>query len=468
MRYMIKNACLVLCITIVGLSIGYPQTDSIRLSYADFLQNIVMYHPIAKQAELQLDLADAEWLAAKGNLDPKLTAGWSQKDFDDKLYYQIYQGKLTIPTQLGIDIVSGYENTDGIFLNPENTTDPHGLWNLGVEVDVLQGFLVNERRTAIQQARVFRQMAENERLILLNELIFDASTAYLEWLQYFYFQEVLAENIEIADIYFRNTRESFINGEKSAIDTLEAYILYQDAVNMSQKNEVSLAKVQQQLENFLWFNNLPLILERNTQPATVEQDIFQPMITLDVTNLINNHPAILAYTNKLTYFQIEQRLKREKLKPKLKVKYNPLLATSPESVQPNFSPSNYTWGFDFSFPLLLRSERANIQKGNIKLETIELDIENKRNELSNKLEGSLLQQQVLRDQLAVLRQNVEGYRMLMEGESEKFRFGESSVFLLNKRQEKYINGQLKLIELEVKVQQERLNFLYYANRLSGQ
>lgn len=467
MRFMTKHL-LVFFMGIALCTSGFSQADSTTLSYADFLQNIVRYHPIAKQAELQLDLAAAEWLGAKGNFDPKLTAGWNQKNFDDKLYYQIYQGKLKIPTRLGIDIVGGYENTDGVFLNPENTTDPMGLWNLGVEVDVLQGFFVNERRTALQQARVFQQMAENERLILLNELLYDASTTYLQWQQYHYFQTVLTENIDIANTYFLNTRESFFNGEKTAMDTLEAYILYQDAVNMSQKNDVTLAKSRQQLENFLWFNEVPLVLENGTQPTSVEEDIFQPILLLDVANIVNEHPAILAYTNKLSYYQIEQRLKREKLKPKLKAKYNPLLATSTESIQPNFSSSNYKWGFDFSFPLFLRSERANIQKGNIKLETIELDIDNKRNELSNKLEASLQQQNILQDQLEVLRQNVEGYRLLMEGENEKFRFGESSVFLLNKRQEKYINGQLKLIELEVKMQQERLNFLYYSNRLTGQ
>ena len=40
---------------------------------------------------------DAEWLAAKGLLDPKLTAGWQEKNFDDKLYYQLFQSKLKIP-----------------------------------------------------------------------------------------------------------------------------------------------------------------------------------------------------------------------------------------------------------------------------------------------------------------------------------------------------------------------------------
>ena len=39
-------------------------------------------------------------------------------------------------------------------------------------------------------------------------------------------------------------------------------------------------------------------------------------------------------------------------------------------------------------------------------------------------------------------------------------------FLLNKRQEKYIEGQLKLIDLTNKLQKERLNYLLSSNQLA--
>jgi hypothetical protein len=55
--------------------------------------------------------------------------------------------------------------------------------------------------------------------------------------------------------------------------------------------------------------------------------------------------------------------------------------------------------------------------------------------------------------------------ILLEGENDKFRFGESSVFLLNKRQEKYIDGRMKLVDSQIKLQQEFLDYLYYTNAL---
>ena len=445
-------------------TIGHAQSDSITLHHKEYLENVLLFHPIAEKASLQSKIAAAEWLFARGNLDPSINSSWSEKDFDKKRYYRQYQGKFNIPTQLGIDFVGGYENTEGVFLNPENYTDPYGLWHLGIEVNLLQGLIVNERKIALQQAKVFQDMTENERQLLLNQLLYKASKAYLEWQQYYFFQGVLNENIQIANAYFENTKLSFQNGEKTAMDTLEAFIMYQDANNLLQKNNGALTKSRQKVENYLWYEKTPISLQNTTKPEDYNNTIYPPRKNTSIPNIVNTHPLIQSYINKQSYYSIKQRLKREKLKPKLKVKYNPLLSTS-NSLAPNLSLSDYKWGFDFSMPLLFRKEKADIQLGDIQIQEIGLDIQNKKNELQNKLENSLQQQAILREQITLSQQNLQGYRLLLEGENEKFRYGESSVFLLNKRQEKYINGRLKLIELNIKLQKELLNYLYYSNEL---
>ncbi len=446
-----------------SFSESFGQSENSVLTYNQYIENILFYHPISKKANLKLKIADAEILGAKGNLDPIITSDWNQKNFDDKLYYRQYQAKFRLPTLYGVDVVGGYENSEGIYINPEDNTSDFGLWNLGVEVNILQGLIVNERRTALDQAKVYQNLAVNEQKIMLNDLVFDASSAYLTWQQYFYFEKVLEENITLANTYLENTKASYNSGEKTTMDTIEAYVLYQDALVLLQKNEQSLIKSRQELENFLWFDNVPITLQESTEPEDYKNEIFSQDPNFVNLNL-SNHPIIESALNKLSYFEIEQKLKREKLKPKLKLKFNPLLATT-NNVAPIYSANDYKWGIDFSMPLLYRSERANIQKGQIKLQEIELDIQNKRNELQNKIESSWQQQQLLQNQKILINQNVSSYQKLLEGENEKFKFGESSVFLQNKRQEKYINGQLKLVEVYIYQQFELLNFLYYSNQL---
>jgi len=110
----------------------------------------------------------------------------------------------------------------------------------------------------------------------------------------------------------------------------------------------------------------------------------------------------------------------------------------------------------------MRSERADVQRSEIALQEIALDLDDKRNELLNKIENSWAQLAINTQQIDFQEQNVENYLRLLEGENEKFLFGESSVFLINKRQEKYINGRLKLIDLLVKQQILRLEYRYFA------
>ncbi len=98
----------------------------------------------------------------------------------------------------------------------------------------------------------------------------------------------------------------------------------------------------------------------------------------------------------------------------------------------------------------------------------QLEIDNKRNELYNSAITSLNQLGIIQDQVARQKQNIQGYAALLEAENEKFNYGESSVFLINKRQEKLLEGQLKLIDLHLKMQMVSLKYLYYTNNLMDQ
>lgn len=439
-------------------------SDSI-LSYQEFINNVVTHHPLAKQADLKLHFGEAQLVEAKGNFDPSLFSDWNEKNFDGKRYYRQYVTELRIPTAIGLDVVGGYENSSGDFLNPVNTTDPNGLWHLGVELDVLQGLIVNERKTLLDQAKVFQSLAQNEQRILLNELIYNASYAYLQWQLFHHFELVLIENRDLANVYFENTKLSFFGGEKTAMDTLEAHILYQDATIDLQKNAMQLLKSKLHLENFLWNEDRPITIIEGVTPEAYLNVLFDQLGYLNDSLSLNNNPTISVTLNKLSLLEIEQKLKREKLKPKLKLKYNPLLSTSENSIAPNYSIDNYTWGFVFSMPLFLRNAKGSIQQGEIKISELNLSLQNKRNELNNKITNAWEQQALLQNQQELLAQNTENYGILLEGENQKFRYGESSVFLLNKRQEKYTTTRLKLISNNIKFKIEQLKYLYYSNQL---
>ncbi|MBK7410027.1 MAG: TolC family protein [Saprospirales bacterium] len=445
---------------ILTVCAGMAQGDSTILTYREFIGFVWQQHPLARQAELQMDFADAALLSARGAFDPVLSSGWNEKYFDDKHYYRIFDAGFRIPTWYGLSVTGGYENTDGTYLNPENKTDQNGLWTLGVEANLLQGLLIDERRAALQQAKVYQQAAENERKIMLNELLFAASQAFLNWQAVYNTQGIIRESIQLAEEYLEATKQLHINGAKPAIDTLEAFLIVQDRLSRLQTNQVEFVKAKQQIENFLWFDQIPLELQETTQPAGIVENDFEAQVPPSLDQLILNHPEILEKEYKKTQYEIDQRLKRDKLKPKLKLKYNSLLATPDDGIAPNFYLSNYKWGFNFSMPILLRSERAAIENTGLKIREVEFSILDKQNSLKNKIEGNLESQLFLEAQVALQQQNVGNYGLLLEAERERFSYGESSVFLLNKREEKYLETRVKLVELTAKLQQAKLEYLF--------
>ncbi len=443
---------------------GHTPKDSIVLPYTTYLNDLLLHHPISRKSDLKLDLADVERLGARGNFDPDIQANWNQKNFDDKLYYQNYSAKITVPTPIGIDVVGGYENTSGSFVNPENNTGSFGLWNLGVEADIWQGLLVNERRMAIQRAEVFGRLAQNQQLVILNDLVFDATMAYILWQQYIEYSKVYNENVDLASEYFQFTKESFLGGEKTAMDTLEAYIAYQDAILLVQKNQIGLIKSIQTVENFLWNENTPVALTPQVLPQPQGETILNIKKTWAQSDL-QSHPELQSKVNQLSILEIEQKLKREKLKPKVKLKFNPLIATRGSSPLPVYSINDIKWGVNFSMPILRMSERADIQRGNIKISEKELELSNKRNELVNKSESKWLQYWALKQQVGNTAANIDSYNSLLLGEKTKFEYGESSVFMVNKRQEKYISTRIKLIQIQTLRQITLLEYLYFTNQL---
>lgn len=443
------------------------QMDSTMLSFKDYIGLVLDHHPLAQSALLNLASADAELLKARGSLDPEILSNYRSKTYDSKSYYEQFQAKLIIPTPLGINFLGGFSQAQGDFLNPEYSTDPTGLWNFGFEANLIQGLFVNERLIGLKQARLIQDMAVWEQELALNDLILEASLAYLEWQKLEAFHQAYISNSELAKAYFLNTKSAFFAGEKTAMDTLESYVLWQDAEALLMNNQAMLTKTRQNLENFLWFKNQPVLLQEMTQPEAISNQEWQ-LNYPDFDALVNQHPSIQLGNTKINRLNLEQRWKREKLKPKLKLKYTPL-SSNPNAWFTGFGDvDNLTWALNLSIPILMRTERAEVQQGEIKINQASLDLELKRTMLRNKLEASWNNQLTLAEQAALIQKNVIAYERLYQGERKKFDFGESSVFLITKRQEKLLQGKLKLIETQIKQEATQLDYLFLSNQLVNQ
>jgi outer membrane protein TolC len=421
------------------------------MTLPEYLGYVKSYHPIVKQANLVINTSEAKLLKARGAFDPKIEVDFDKKRFREKEYYKQLNAAFKIPTWYGVEFKANFEQNDGVFLNPENNVPLDGLYSAGVSVSLARGLLNNKRMAALKQAKFFLNQAKEEQQIVVNKILYDASLSYFNWLKTYNEKRVFNSFLTNAKVRFEGTKRGFQEGSKPAIDTIEAGITLNSRKLNLEKGRIKLVKSSLELSNYLWLSeNTPIELKENIVPDLNTFDTIDRTFNIALFNNenfdIENHPKIKALRFKIKSLDVNRRLKMNNLLPKIDLQYNFI---SPDGNQINsFNNNNYKAGINFSMPLFIRKERGDLELAKTKLqdqklenEAIKVVIKNKINAIQKELSSYILQNdltfKIVRD-----------YDVLLKAEERKFILGESSLFLVNFREEKYIDSKLKAISLE--------------------
>ena len=119
------------------------------------------------------------------------------------------------------------------------------------------------------------------------------------------------------------------------------------------------------------------------------------------------------------------------------------------SASPYFN-NNYKFGIDMKFPLLLREGRGNYQKTIFKIGETNSFVSNKAWEIESKIRQYSAQLSLFEIQIKNAFSLVNNYQQLLKNEELRFYQGESSLFLINSREIKLLEGLIKLQQLRVK------------------
>ena len=407
-----------------------------------------MEHPVAKQSGLFSVFADAEKQKARGLFDPKLYYSINNKTFDQKNYYRFDQAAINAPTWFGADIKVGYENNSGLYVNPEEKLPKDGLLYTQISVPLLQGLIIDERRTAVRQAEVLQRMASTERQLLLNELFSKASKAYFQWQYATLNLQVLQQAYDISKERYVAVTSAAKFGDRPYIDTVEAGIQLQDRLLMLQQGELETRIAKNYVEAFLWHSDQVIQLEPFTQPeASVDFSGLNQWIATQGNNANGwqtENPTLKYYDFKRQQLELDKRWKKEKLKPQLDLKYNPLYDAG--NVRPDFT-NNFKWGLSAQFPLFLRKERGDLRITQMKLKQNRWEMDYKSADIGARIKSHMNEWVSYRQQFELYGQNILNYERLWKSERKLFDNGESTLFMINAREISYMNARLKGNEL---------------------
>lgn len=434
-------------------SICSQENDNVALKFKEYLGYVKKYHPVAKQAQLNIGIGQAKLMKARGGFDPKLEIDYDRKKFKGLEYYDLLNATFKVPTWYGIEFKGGFEQNDGDFLNPQNSVPQDGLFNAGISIPIGQGLVINDRMATLRKAKFFREQTKADRDILINTILYDASLAYFDWLKAYNEKEIYDSFLKNAKIRFEGIKKSVLLGDKAAIDTVEAKITFQNRALSLEQAKVKLTKQSLILSNFLWFeNNIPVELQPNVIPdPNVETDID---VTLEIEGsplsdfTLENHPKLKSLNYKIEGLEIDRKLKANKLLPKIDLEYN-FLTETPE-VSRSFTTAEYKGGVSFRFPLFLRKERGDLKLAKYKVQDAEFELETTQLQIKNKVIGICAELESFTTQNQLIATIVTDYNTLLAAEERKFSFGESSLFLINSRERSLINAKLKSVEVQNK------------------
>jgi outer membrane protein TolC len=437
----------------------------------DLLWFIENYHPVSQQGEILVNKGESTLKRARGSFDPYLYANFDQKYFDSKEYYSILGTGLKIPTWYGIEVKTGFDQNSGLFLNPENVIPSDGLWYAGISVPIGQGLFIDERRATLKQAKLFADASIAEQTRLMNDLYFDAIKKYWKWVEAFNKYRIYEESVELAETRFNAVKRNYELGDKPAIDTLEAYIQVQN--RQITRNELQLAyqNITLELSNYLWYeNNTPLEITDSLRPPSFEEIRLRDVMNAETLegflyNLSEMHPELLLYQFKQAQLEIDNKLKAEALKPKLNLNYNFLSEQIGSDNWGTIPIQNYKWGLEFSFPILSRKQKGELELSQLKLQDNQLEQVQKLLILQNKVRSYFNEQLMLERQITLFNSTVNNYTQLLAGEKKKFTIGESSLFLVNSRENGVIDASLKLIELIAKYNVAQVGLVWSSGSL---
>jgi outer membrane protein TolC len=412
-------------------------------------------------AGLEVDYAQADLLMARGGFDPKVESTFDRKSIGGQDYYNHWISQLKVPIWAGIDFKVEREQNTGDRLNPELSSLQTFT---GFSVPIGKGLLMENRRSTLLQSQIYQNISLAEQRKMINKIVFAGAKEYWNWYLNYQALRIQTEAYQLAKDRFLLVKSQAEVGEKAPIDSVEAKITLQTREVDVQNSLIDFRNASLLLSNYLWDqNDVPLEIPEGFIPPSIPSFLLdEERLNIFVEQAKNNHPEITKLNFKYEQIKVQERLAREAFKPQLDLNFGYLDTPKYSFGEYSLASSNHKLGLDFSIPLFLRKERGKLQQVKIKQISNELERRQLSREILNDVYISYNQAKNLENVIRIQNEAAVLQQALLDAEKSKFSIGESSLFLINSRENKLLDIKLKLEELKSKYEKSIASLVFAA------
>jgi len=398
-------------------------------------------------AQAKVREAQAKRMAAFAAFEPRIDLSSEGKDYGNDLQYRLDRAEARVGLPGGIDLVGGASQATGAFINPERKTPTEGLANFGISAPLGGALIFSDRQYAWGAASRDLELEEAKLDRVQRKVTLDAVKAYTFWQAQSEVQSAVDDALAVAAERLRLVREAFRLGERSEMDTLEAYLSWVDRRADAAKQQNLSAAAVADVERLLRGAEEISVNVRGARPEE------RPVILGLNAELSIAGPGA---QNVPELAMAGAALRRERLAtttawaqwlPAPYVDYRMIQwggsAWNPESVQ---------WKVGLAVPLFNQKARADLAGAQARLRAAQANATSTQNAVEV-LRTQLEQQvQALDSELKALTASETAAYALLQQERRRFALGESTMFILATRESKYLEAVQKRTLASAKLQ----------------
>lgn len=421
------------------------------------LQQVERNHPKLRTIGLIEQLAEAKVTEKEGAFDPSALLSSEQYRYQsptDPGKPKLADEQLAavqIQDVSGWKLISGYRRNQGQVKSPDSLTGQSGEFFVEFKMPLLRGLGVNEKQTALEQARAARLQAQATGRLLRLQTMLAAALAYWDWTSACSELALLSRNLELAQTRAGQVDQRVKAGDLPRVDSLEAQQELQRRQEALAKGERAVQKASLKLNLYLWNSQG----QAQAAPQAQQAPLLLPDRGLGVAALadpaelsqaelqaLQSRPELVEIQFQREMVELDRRLAENDRLPALDLSLSPGLDTGPKSIG-----LTYKVGLQLTIPLATRSADGRLQAARLKSDKLDLDQVQEIQRILTEVRDAASLLQTSHQRLAPALQSYQLAIKLEEAERLKFSLGDSTLFLVNQRERASLAEAQKLIEI---------------------
>jgi outer membrane protein len=426
------------------------------LTLDTFLKQVKQFHPTLNVAELDRRMATAKRLEKQGAFDPSINArgGYnrynSSADIGEAQEAFVSESTVDFLTRYGAKVSTGGKLATNDIKTPVSPTGESGEYFSKISIPLFRGAGINPKSADEKNAITGEQLAGKTYRQIELKLLLSAINQYWSWVGARKKVEIAEALLNLAKFRIDAVKERVEAGDIAAINLVEAKQEVQKRIERFYGAQRDFQASTFKLALFLWDS------EGRIDPLPVEDQVTKEIP--DVVLFTKDHleagkliaqanrpePSMLALSRQMG--EVSLRLARNSLLPQIDAFLTPGIETGHNSI----NGPVILGGIQFSLPLFQRTGKGKIQQAELTIKKLEI------------LNRLLLQKILIQVEDTVSMINTSYYRyqaeklelklakQMEEGEREKFNHGDSTLFLVNRRERSTAEANVNLIDAMIK------------------